>query len=126
MGHMNDMIEDFADDFGKDALALVFPNDQEKVAEFEFSPKEWFRFRLAFYRTELFFVLFHSYEGLAEAEAFIGSESKLFFCRYPPPEKDQIACVHDVLKRDSLKVSHPSTYPVELGIDYLTLGPFNY
>ncbi|KAI5457678.1 hypothetical protein BGZ63DRAFT_427714 [Mariannaea sp. PMI_226] len=129
MGCTHDAIHDFVIDFAEDALGLLFPENQAALDQFTLSPTEYLRFCRAFYRTELFFVLFGTDPPSTESGAFSGSENELLFSRHSPWENEQIACVYDFLEKRFSQASHDVlAHDVEFGelsIDYLTLGVDN-
>ncbi|KAJ0295894.1 hypothetical protein COL516b_012140 [Colletotrichum fioriniae] len=91
----------------------------------DLSPSEYSRFCRAFYRVDLFYVLFGAvgnFNGLS-------GTGNLLFHRHPPWENEQLGCVHDFVEAKFLEASvdvlaHDVTFG-EYQIDYLTTGGDN-
>ncbi|KAK0377043.1 hypothetical protein CLIM01_05576 [Colletotrichum limetticola] len=91
----------------------------------DLSPSEYIRFCRAFYRVDLFYLLFGAvgnFNGLS-------GMGNLLFHRHPPWVNEQLGCVHDFIEDKFLEASidvlaHDVTFG-EFEIDYLTTGGDN-
>ncbi|KAK1533573.1 hypothetical protein CPAR01_10281 [Colletotrichum paranaense] len=91
----------------------------------DLSPPEYIRFCRAFYRVDLFYLLFGAvgnFNGLS-------GMGNLLFHRHPPWVNEQLGCVHDFIEDKFLEASidvlaHDVTFG-EYEIDYLTTGGDN-
>jgi hypothetical protein len=91
MGRTHDAIHAMASDFAARALKGI--SRRSASASTALSPSEWFRFRRAFYRVELFYSIFR--DGAIETRVMT---NPWFFARYSPWEIEQMGCVCEYLE----------------------------
>ncbi|KAI0383085.1 hypothetical protein F5Y04DRAFT_287634 [Hypomontagnella monticulosa] len=129
MGHIHEVIHNFATDFASSAWTRLSKDQGSEVAgSLVLSPSEYLRFYRAFYRVELYFCLFRTKARSRYINAPF--DEHRFFSSQPPWEKEQLACVHDFLELELSKASrdvlaHDVEFG-ELGIDYIRTGDSNY
>ncbi|KAK4120111.1 hypothetical protein N657DRAFT_649458 [Parathielavia appendiculata] len=117
----HDVIHAFATDFATRALDCIAPGAASAgpCTVVALSPLEYFRFRRAFYRVELFYTLFQD-------SLFRKNMDNWFFSRHPFWENEQIGCVHEYLLARFAEASRDivahDVFFGEISIDYLTPG----
>ena len=98
------IVDEFTMDFANSAWRLLY-SDTEKFEEdppeieAELTGSEYFRIARAFYRIELYYVLFRGKRGHLDAGYWHALNQALFFGRLSCWEDEQLACIYEHLGR---------------------------
>ncbi|KAK4183099.1 hypothetical protein QBC35DRAFT_394605 [Podospora australis] len=126
MSRTHEAIHAMTTKFATSALDCISPANGSSSPVVNLSPGEYFRFCRAFYRLELFYILFRGKTGEFWDET---TASRLFFSRNPIWENEQLFSVYDFLNHQfgeaSREVAAHDIVMGEFDVDYLSSGSDN-